>query len=99
MATRVIKNSDKEFSKTLEDVEKRFFHSGGDEQSETILNWNKQDFKEGYVGIWTNNKDASKLIKRSKQYILEIIDYGYAVDFKMDKKGFRSAISAFKVGK
>jgi len=99
VSTTRTKREDKNFHKILEEIRNRFSHTGGSPDSETILGWNKQDYKEGYVGLWSDNKDVANLISRSRQYILEVVDYGYAVDFKIEKKGFRSPIHAFKVGK
>ena len=99
MAGKVIKNSDQNFNTTLDELVKRFHGQGGDEWSESHLCCNKQDLKEGFVYVWSNNKDVAKLITRSRQFILEVRDLDEAVQFKMAKQGFRSVITAFKVGK
>jgi len=97
--TRTLTPNDKDFDKVIEEIRKRFHGCGGDEESESHLCNNKQDLKDGYVYFWSNNKDVAKLITRSKKYILEAKDMGYAVQFKMAKEGFRNVTSAFKVAK
>ena len=99
MIGKVIKNSDKSFSTTLDELVSRFHGMGGDEWSESHLCCNKQDLKEGYVYVWSNNKDVAKLITRSRKFIIEVRDLDDAVQFKMSKQGFRSVITACKVGK
>ena len=95
--TKVITRETPNFESLVEEIRERFHGCGGNEESESHLCNNKQDLKEGYVYFWSNNKDVAKLITRSKKYILEVRDMGYAVQFKMAKEGFRNVTSAFKV--
>jgi hypothetical protein len=94
-----IDKKDTNFKKVLQEIKMRFGGSAGGPESESILNWCKGDSKEGWVSFWTDNKDASNLITRSKKYILAVRLDDAGVEFKMDKKGFRSSITAFKVGR
>jgi hypothetical protein len=96
---KTINRGDKNFEEVLAEIKERFHQKGGNEDSETVLNWNKQDYKEGFVSIWTDNKDAALLIKRSSTYIRSIKDHGDSVEIVVDKIGFRSSVNAFKVSK
>ena len=99
MGQRYIRG-DKDFNKVLREIKKRFHGKAGDSESESMIDCNKGDLKEGFVWFYSNNKDAAKLIERSRKFILEIRDHGdHGVHFKMSKEGFRSVITAFKVAR
>lgn len=96
---KVYKKNDKDFSKKINEVAKRFKGKGGGPDSETAINAFKQDIGEGYVTFYSDNSDITNLLTRSKGYVLEIADYGENVIIKLDRKGFRSCFHAFKISK
>ena len=93
------KKNEPDFQEKLQELHARFKGKGGTPESESAINNNKYDLKDGFVWFYSDNCDVSKLIQRSDSYILEVRDHGHSVDFKMDKRGFRSCINAFKVNR
>lgn len=95
----VYKKGDKNFRKNILAVSKRFKGKGGGPESESGIDASKEDIKEGFVWFASDNRDITNLISRSYRYILELHDRGDSVMVKMDAKGFRSCVHAFKVGR
>lgn len=87
---------DKDFDKKMKELEERFAGTSGDSESETILSATKQELKEGYCVMFSTNKDITRMIKRNVGSILSVMDYGYAAQFKIDKKALRGFSYAFK---
>jgi hypothetical protein len=96
---KVYKRGDKDFFDKLKKVAKKFKGKGGGPDAESAVNAHKGDIKEGYVTFWSDNSDITNLLTRSRKYVLAVEDYGETVCIRMDKRGFRSCIHAFKVGK
>ena len=96
---KVYKRDDPNFNEKITEVAKRFKGKGGGPDSETAINAYKQDLGDGYVSFYSDNSDITNLLSRSKDYVLEVIDYGENVSIKIDKKGFRSCYHAFKLSK
>ena len=96
---KVYKKNDKDFSKRVNEVAKRFKGKGGGPDSETAINAFKQDLGDGYVTFYSDNSDITNLLTRSKGFVLEITDFGENVIIKLDRKGFRSCFHAFKISK
>jgi hypothetical protein len=96
---KVYKQGDADFLKNIKKIAKRFKGKGGGPDTETCINANKHDLNLGFVSFWSDNSDITNLLKRSKKYILEIQDFGETVQILIDRKGFRSCVHSFKVGK
>ena len=96
---KIYKRGDPDFFKNLKKVSKKFKGKGGGPDSESAVNAHKSDIKDGYVTFWSDNSDITNLLTRSRKYVLVVEDYGETVCIKIDKKGFRSCVHAFKVGK
>ena len=47
---RTYSRCDEDFDLALEELQKKYFHNGGDEDAEVIINWNKREAKEDGVG-------------------------------------------------
>ena len=84
------------FEAALQKIANRYKGLGGGPTSESSVHASKQDIKEGFAWFWSDNSDVSNLIQRSKEYILEVRDFGDNVSFKLDKKGYRGPIYAFR---
>tara|TARA_R110002124_G_scaffold147279_4_gene312519 strand:+ start:544 stop:846 length:303 start_codon:yes stop_codon:yes gene_type:complete len=61
------------FEEILNVLEKKYFHNGGDEEAETIVNWHKQEAKEdGVICIFASNSVISNSIKRCRKGIKKV---------------------------
>ena len=70
MTTTTVREEDEEFQTTLNDLEKKYFHNGGDPDAEVILNWNKREAKEdGWISLYATNSTISSAIKRCRKGI------------------------------
>jgi len=84
------------FKEALQDLASRYKGLGGGPNSESSAYASKQDIREGFAWFWSDNSDVSNLIQRSKDYILEVRDFGDNVSMKIDKRGYRGPIYAFR---
>jgi len=96
---KVYKRGDSDFLENVKKIAERFKGKGGGPDAESAVNAHKGDIKEGYVTFWSDNSDITNLLNRSRRYVLSITDFGETVCIRMDKRGFRSFIHSFKVGK
>ena len=94
-----VNREDANFEKKLDELKHRFAGVKKNAESETAVNVNKQDLKDGFVTFWSDNSDITQLISRSSGYIVSVLDCGETVRFHVDRKGFRSCYHAFKLSK
>ena len=94
-----VNREDSNFEAKLDELRQRFAGVKKSAESETAVNVNKQDLKDGFVTFWSDNSDITQLISRSAGYIVSIMDCGETVRIRMDRKGFRSCYHAFKLSK
>jgi hypothetical protein len=94
-----LKRGEPGFEQKLEELKRKFSGVKKSAESETAVNANKQDLKDGYVTFWSDNSDITQLINRSSAYILSVMDCDETVRFHIDRKGFRSCYHAFKLSK
>ena len=87
------------FDAALQDLAVKYKGLGGGPDSESSVHASKQDIKEGFAWFWSDNSDVSNLIQRSKDYILEVRDFGGNVSMKLDRNGYRGPIYAFRPDK
>jgi len=99
MTRKTYKRGEARFLENIRAVANRFKGLGGGPESESAVNSNKGDLKQGFVWFWSDNSDIANIIARSSDYILQLDDYEETVGIKMDKKGFRSCCHAFKVSR
>ena len=90
------KKGEEGFEEALQDLASKYKGLGGGPHSESSVHASKQDIKEGYAWFWSDNSDISNLIQRSRDYILEVRDFGGNVSMKIDKRGYRGPIYAFR---
>lgn len=91
---------DKDFENVLDMLEKKFFHNGGDEEAETIVNWHKQEVKEdGTVCIFASNSVISNSIKRCRPGIRKVDVLPVGANLHFDAKYVRPLHMVLKVAK
>jgi hypothetical protein len=93
------KRGEEGFEAALQDLATKYKGLGGGPDSESSVHASKQDIKEGYAWFWSDNSDVSNLIQRSQDYILEVRDFGGNVSMKLDRRGYRGPIYAFRPDK
>tara|TARA_R110000796_G_scaffold46689_1_gene112916 strand:- start:437 stop:745 length:309 start_codon:yes stop_codon:yes gene_type:complete len=91
---------DKEFEGILDELEKEYFHNGGDEEAETIINWHKQEAKEdGVICIFASNSVISNSIKRCRPGIRKVEVLPVGANLYFDTKFVRPLHTVLKVSK
>tara|TARA_R100001594_G_scaffold146133_1_gene197147 strand:+ start:241 stop:549 length:309 start_codon:yes stop_codon:yes gene_type:complete len=82
---------------TLEEVKAYFKGKGGGPEGESHIIDANADKKEGFVWVYSTKSDATKIIERCGDAIL---DYGFldrqGVQLKIDRKAFRGIHCAFR---
>ena len=91
---------DEGFEETLDKLAKKYFHNGGGEECETIINWNKREVKEdGVVCLFASNSVIASAIKRCRVGIRKIDVFPIGVNMYFDAKYVRSLHMVLKVVK
>ena len=91
---------DEDFVGVLSFLEKKFFHNGGDEECEAIVNWNKQEVKEdGVVCIFASNSVISNAIKRCRKGLRRVDLLPVGANLYFDAKYVRPIHMVLKVAK
>ena len=63
-----VKRGERDFEKTLDLLQKRFFHNGGGPDAEEIWNRNKREVSEDkIVSLYATNSVISRAIKRNRK--------------------------------
>jgi hypothetical protein len=97
---RVYERGDKDFEAILDQLEKKYFHNGGDEDAEVIVNWSKQEAKEdGVVCLFAANSVVSSAIKRCRKGIRRVEPFPVGVNMYFDTKYVRPLHMVLKVAK
>ena len=100
MKSKTYKRGDKDFEKVLDELQKKYFHNGGGEECETIINWNKREVKEdGVVSIFASNSVIASAIKRCRKGIAKVDVLPIGVNMYFDKKYVRPMHMVLKVAK
>ena len=91
---------DEGFEETLDKLAKKYFHNGGGEECETIINWNKREVKEdGVVCLFASNSVIASAIKRCRVGIRKIDVFPIGVNMYFDAKYVRPMHMILKVAK
>jgi len=97
---RVYTQDDEEFENILDQLEKKYFHNGGDEEAEVIVNWNKREAKEeGVVCLFAANSVISSAIKRCRKGIRKVEPLPVGANLYFDTKYVRPLHMVLKVAK
>ena len=99
-STRTYTQDDEEFEDILNQLEKKYFHNGGDEEAEVIVNWNKREAKEdGVVCLFAANSVISSAIKRCRKGIRKVEPLPIGANLYFDTKYVRPMHMVLKVAK
>jgi hypothetical protein len=91
---------DSGFEAALDNLEKKYFHNGGGEESEVIINWNKREVKEdGVVCLFGSNSVIANAIKRCRKGITKVEILSAGVNMYFDVKYVRPMHMVLKVAK
>ena len=98
--TKTYKRGDDDFDAAVDALEKKFFHNGGDEEAETIINWHKQEAKEeGTMCIFASNSVISNAIKRCRKGLVKVDILPVGANLYFDVKYVRPLHTVLKVAK
>jgi len=87
-----------DFKKVVSFLENKYFHNGGGEEAEVIVNWHKMEVKEdGLVSIYATNSILSSAIKRARPALrkVDLLQEGATLYF--DAKAVRPLHMVLKV--
>jgi len=99
-SSRIYTQDDEEFEDVLNQLEKKYFHNGGDEEAEVIVNWNKREAKEdGVVCLFAANSVISSAIKRCRKGIRKVEPLPVGANLYFDTKYVRPMHMVLKVAK
>lgn len=99
-STRTYTQDDEEFEDILDQLEKKYFHNGGDEEAEVIVNWNKREAKEdGVVCLFAANSVIANAIKRCRKGIRKVEPLPIGANLYFDTKYVRPLHMVLKVAK
>ena len=100
MKTRSYEQGEEGFEKALDFLQEKYFHNGGGEECETIINWNKRGVKEdGVVCIFASNSVIASAIKRCRRGIKKVDILPVGVNMYFDKNFVRPMHMILKVAK
>ena len=98
MKGKTIKKDHPEFENTLNMLQEKFFHSGGDPCAEVVINWNKQQIKEeGTVSFFATNSAVASAIKRCRPGIVAVNYTKDGAELTFDSKFVRPMHTVLKV--
>ena len=98
MKTKRYNRGSKSFSSTLDWLQAKYFHNGGDEDAEVIINWNKREAKEdGVVTLYATNSVVSNAIKRCRKGISAVDVHEEGATLYFDLKSVRPLYTVLKV--
>ncbi len=98
LETKTYKYGDPLFKEVVNFLEKKYFHNGGGEEAEVIVNWSKIEAKEdGLVSIYATNSVISSAIKRARPALkkIDLLQEGATLYF--DAKAMRPLHMVLKV--
>jgi len=85
-----VKRGDKNFESTLDYLQKKFFHNGGDPDAEEIWNRNKREVHEdGVVSLYATNSVISRAIKRNRKDIVAAVAHTDGAELYYDAVAIR----------
>jgi len=97
---RTYNKGDADFEEVLDRLERKYFHNGGDEEAEVIINWNKRELKEeGVICMYAANSVVSNAIKRCRKGIKKVETLPVGTNLYFDKKFVRPLHTVLKVSK
>ena len=99
-SNKTYKRGDHNFDEVLDALKKKYFHNGGDEDAEVIINWNKREAKEdGVICIFAVNSVISSALKRCRKGIEKVDVLSEGANLYFDTKYVRPLHTVLKVAK
>ena len=81
-------------------MQEKYFHNGGDQEAEAIVNWNKSEVKEdGLVSVYATNSVISNSIKRCRPGVRKVEILHVGANLYFDSKYVRPLHMVLKVAK
>jgi hypothetical protein len=97
---KTYKRGDHDFDAVLEALQNKYFHNGGGEDAEVIINWNKREAKEdGVVCIFACNSVISSAIKRCRKGLEKVDLLPEGANLYFNTKYVRPLHTVLKVAK
>mgnify|MGYP001158242341 FL=1 len=97
---KVYNKGDDGFEEVLDALQTKYFHNGGDEDAEVVINWNKREVKEdGVVCMYAANSVVSNAIKRCRSGIRKVEPLPVGANLYFDKNFVRPLHTVLKVAK
>lgn len=94
---RYNKNNE-QFEGALDWLKRFYFHNGGDEDAEVIINWNKREAKEdGVVSLYATNSVLSNAIKRCRKGITAVDIHNEGATLYFGLRSVRPLYTVLKV--
>jgi hypothetical protein len=98
LTTTTVNEEDENFQATLDALEKKYFHNGGDPDAEVIISWNKREAKEeGWISIFATNSTISSAIKRCRKGIRAVRYNHDGAELYVDVKCVRPMHTVLKI--
>ena len=95
---KTYKQADPLFKEVISFLENKYFHNGGGEEAEVIVNWNKVEAKEdGLVSIYATNSVISSAIKRARPALKKVDLLHEGATLYFDSKAMRPLHMVLKV--
>ena len=96
----IVRRGQKEFESTLDMLQEKYFNTGGDEDCEVIINWNKTEVKEdGVASIYASNSVVCNAIKRCRKGIKSVDVHPVGATLYFDASVFRPLHTVLKIKK
>jgi hypothetical protein len=90
--------NNQQFEDALDWLRRFYFHNGGDEDAEVIINWNKREAKEdGVVSLYATNSVLSNAIKRCRKGITAVDIHNEGATLYFDLHSVRPLYTVLKV--
>ena len=96
----IIRRGESNFEKTLDELQKKYFNTGGGDECEVIINWSKLEVKEeGVASIFASNSVISNAIKRCRPGIRFVDVHPVGATLYFDASVFRPLHTILKIKK
>lgn len=80
----------------LDQIAQEYKGTTGGPEGETIIVDASADKKDGFVTVWSNKADATKIIERCRDSIISIRKDSNGVLLKIERCAFRGPVCAFR---
>ncbi len=96
----IVRRGDNNFEETLSELEKKYYNTGGDDEAEVIINWNKAEVKEaGVASMYASNSVIANAIKRCREGIQYVDVHQVGATLYFNASSFRPLYTVLKIKK